>query len=57
MVLTKIPEKWKDTKVIGTLGGNQDMLIINEAGLYKLIIRSNKVIAEKFMKIRTRINL
>ena len=48
MALTKIPEKWKGTKVIGTLGGKQDMRIINEAGLYKLIMRSNKTIAEKF---------
>ena len=48
MALAKIPEKWKGTKVIGTLGGKQDMRIINEAGLYKLIMRSNKPIAEKF---------
>jgi prophage antirepressor-like protein len=50
MALTKIPEKWKGTKVIGTLGGNQDMRIINEAGLYKLIMRSNKLIAQKFQE-------
>ena len=51
MALTKIPEKWKGTKVIGTLGGKQDMRIINEAGLYKLIMRSNKTIAEKFQEV------
>ena len=33
-------EKWKGTKVIGTLGGEQNMIIINEVGLYKLIMRS-----------------
>jgi prophage antirepressor-like protein len=51
MALTKIPEKWKDTKVIGTLGGNQYMRIINEAGLYKLIMRSNKPISQKFQEV------
>ena len=50
MALTKIYEKWKGTKVIGTLGGNQNTSIINEAGLYKLIMRSNKPIAQKFQE-------
>ena len=48
--LLNIPEKWKGTKVISTLGGDQDMRIINEAGLYKLIMRSNKPIAQKFQE-------
>ena len=51
MALTKLSDSWKGTKVIGTLGGNQDMRIINEAGLYKLIMRSNKPIAEKFQEV------
>ena len=51
MALTKISDKWKGTKVIGTLGGKQDMRIINEAGLYKLIMRSNKPIAQKFQEV------
>lgn len=51
MALNKIDDKWKDTKVIGTLGGNQDMRIINESGLYKLIMRSNKPIAQKFQEV------
>jgi prophage antirepressor-like protein len=46
--LLNIPDKWKGTKVISTLGGKQDMRIINESGLYKLIMRSNKSIAQKF---------
>jgi len=46
--LQKIPEKWKSTAIISTCGGNQDMRIINESGLYKLIMRSTKPIAEKF---------
>ena len=48
MVTNKIPENWKGTKVIGTLGGPQNMSVLNEAGVYKLIMRSNKAIAEKF---------
>ena len=51
MALTKISEKWKDNKVISTLGGKQDMRIISEAGLYKLIMRSNKQIAQKFQEV------
>lgn len=49
--LLNISDKWKGTKVIRTLGGKQDMRIINEAGLYKLIMRSNKPIAEKFQEV------
>ena len=48
MALNKIDEKYKGTKVIGTLGGKQDMRIVNESGLYRLIMRSNKPIAQKF---------
>ena len=51
MALTKISDKWKGTKVIGTLGGKQDMRIINESGLYKLIMRSNKPVAQKFQEV------
>lgn len=49
--LLNISEKWKGTKVISTLGGKQNMRIINEAGLYKLIMRSNKPIAQKFQEV------
>jgi prophage antirepressor-like protein len=49
--LLNIPEKWKGTKVISTLGGKQDMRIINEPALYKLIMRSNKPIAQKFQEV------
>jgi prophage antirepressor-like protein len=48
MAIKKFPEQWKGTKVIGTPGGSQNMSVINEAGIYKLIMRSNKHIAEKF---------
>ena len=42
----------KGEQVLPTLGGNQNMAIINEAGLYKLIMRSNKPIAQKFQEYR-----
>jgi len=51
MALNKIDEKYKGTKVIGTLGGKQDMRIVNESGLYRLIMRSNKHIAQKFQDV------
>ena len=43
-----IPDKWKSDSVIETTGGKQSMNIVNESGLYKIIMRSNKPIAEKF---------
>jgi prophage antirepressor-like protein len=46
--LLKLPEEWKGLKDILTPGGQQNMCIINEFGLYKLIMRSNKPVAEKF---------
>ena len=51
MAINKLPEKWKSNKNITTPGGNQDMRTISEAGLYNLIMRSNKEIAQKFQEI------
>lgn len=48
--IRNIPEKWKGAHTLGTLGGKQTMSIINEAGVYKLIMRSNKPNAEKFQE-------
>ena len=46
-----IPEKWKKTMILTTTNrGEQNTNLINEAGLYKLIMRSNKPIAEKFQE-------
>ena len=45
-----IPEKWRGLKLLSTFGGDQNMNIINESGLYKLIMRSNKPIAQKFQE-------
>ena len=46
-----LPEKWRGSEKLNTFGGDQVMTIINEAGLYKLIMRSNKPIAEKFQEV------
>jgi prophage antirepressor-like protein len=46
-----IPEKWRGSEKLNTFGGDQNMLIINEAGLYKLIMRSNKPVAQKFQEV------
>ena len=45
-----LPDKWKGEQVLPTLGGNQNMAIINEFGLYKIIMRSNKPNATKFQE-------
>ena len=46
-----IPEKSKKSSIIKTSSGEQLMLVISESGLYKLIMRSNKPIAEKFQEV------
>ena len=46
-----IPEKWRGSEKLNTFGGEQNMIIINESGLYKLIMRSNKPIAQKFQEV------
>jgi len=46
-----IPEKWRGLKLLNTFGGEQTMITINEAGLYKLIMRSNKPVAQKFQEV------
>ena len=48
--LRNISCKWKGEGEILTLGGVQNMTIINESGVYKLIMRSNKPNAEKFQE-------
>jgi prophage antirepressor-like protein len=46
-----LPEKWRTLEKLDTFGGEQNMITINEAGLYKLIMRSNKAIAQKFQEV------
>lgn len=43
-----IPEKFKGVSVLDTPGGKQNVTIISEAGLYKLIFKSHAKNAEKF---------
>jgi prophage antirepressor-like protein len=46
--IRNIQDEWKGTQVLSTLGGPQEMTIINESAVYKIIMRSNKPIADKF---------
>jgi prophage antirepressor-like protein len=48
--LKNIPEKWKSIEPIQTSSGIQDMLIINEPGLYKLVMRSNHTNSQEFQE-------
>lgn len=40
----------KGRNLIPTLGGNQEMTIVNESGLYAVILRSDKPQAKPFRK-------
>jgi len=46
--VNRLSENMKGTDTISTLGGNQAMCIISEAGVYKLVFTSRKPEAEKF---------
>jgi hypothetical protein len=46
--LRNFPENEKGVSSTDTLGGKQEMLIVNEPGLYRLIFQSRKPEAEKF---------
>lgn len=45
-----LDEDEKGRHIVPTLGGNQDLTIINESGLYALVLRSRKPEARKFAK-------
>ena len=47
-VAARLDEDEKGVHQMDTLGGNQNMTIINESGLYKVILRSDKPEAKKF---------
>jgi prophage antirepressor-like protein len=50
-VLRNIPDKWKYSVKLNTSNkGFQTSNVINEAGLYKIIMRSNKEIAQSFQE-------
>lgn len=46
--VSRLNDLMKDTDTISTLGGNQQMQVISEAGVYKLVFTSRKPEAEKF---------
>jgi len=46
-----IPDKWKSLNIIKTTSSDQLMITINEAAVYKLIMRSNKPVAQKFQEV------
>lgn len=50
MALEKIPDKHKGVNPIDTLGGVQMVNMVDEPGMYRLILRSNKPQAEPFME-------
>lgn len=50
MSVSRLDDDEKGTSKVCTPGGMQDMSVINESGLYALIIRSNKPEAKKFRK-------
>jgi prophage antirepressor-like protein len=50
-VLRNIPDKWKHLLKLSTLNKGDHMTnIVNESGLYKIIMRSNKEIAQPFQE-------
>lgn len=46
--LGKIKDTWKGVKVITTPGGRQKLVVIQEPGLWKLVMRSNLPKAQEF---------
>lgn len=45
----QVPEKYRGTRSVRTPGGEQEMTVILEPGLYHAVVRSNKTEAEPFM--------
>ncbi|MEH7490849.1 BRO family protein [Neobacillus niacini] len=48
--VSRLDEDEKGTSIIPTLGGNQNLLTVNESGLYSLILTSRKPEAKQFKK-------
>lgn len=47
-VRNHVPDKFKGVSEMETPGGKQNVVVINEAGMYKLVMRSKLENAEKF---------
>jgi prophage antirepressor-like protein len=48
--LRNIPEKWKHLLQVNTKKGSQTTSVVTEAGLYKIVMRSDKPIAQPFQE-------
>ena len=48
--LRQVPESHRGTRKVRTPSGEQEMLVVDEAGLYRGVLRSNKPEAEPFME-------
>jgi prophage antirepressor-like protein len=46
--LARLPDDEKGALIVGTLGGNQEMIVISEAGMYRLVLTSRTEPAERF---------
>ena len=46
--ISRLSDRQRGSVKVDTLGGPQEMAAINEAGVYKLVFRSNKPEAERF---------
>ena len=53
VITRKIPSLHKGTYPIRTLGGVQNLLCVSEAGLYRLVLRSDKPEADPFIEWTT----
>lgn len=49
-MLRHVPDKYKGTQKVSTLGGAQTMLVLTEFGIYKAIFGSHKPEAEEFQE-------
>lgn len=49
-VAARLDDDEKDARKVGTPGGMQEMIVTNEPGLYKVILRSNKPEAKAFTR-------
>ena len=50
MVAARLPDDMKGVSQIDTLGGKQSMTIVSEAGMYEVVIRSDKPEAAQFRR-------
>ena len=49
--LRSIPDKWMTLQNVKTSYNSQNMIMLLEPAVYKLIMRSNKPIAQKFQEV------